>query len=178
MLTDYGQNSILALSYAGTPKWDLTRSTDMRKHTSGIQCDDHWSGHAFSSMSVTSQCDKMLYHYTIFPFYQTLSASFIQANPWQVQRTMTGTFLPGGNPGLLLWAQRSGPSESCRTQTVPVPAGLWLCPQPCESDLCFPTRDGDGAKGDKPKEYTKATPHICLLLFCTCLSYVRHQSSQ
>ena len=131
-----------------------------------------------SSLSVTSQCDKMLDHYIISPFYQMLSASFIQATPWQVQRTLTGTFLPGGKPGLLLWAQCSGPSESCRTQTVPVPAGLWLCPQPCESDLCFPTRDGDGAKGDKPKEYPNATPHICLLLFCICLSYVRHQPSQ
>lgn len=80
-LTDQSQNSTSALFYPGVLKWDLTESKDRGDAIQEFNMTITNQDTGLSSLSVTSQCDKMLDHYIISPFYQMLSSSFIQATP-------------------------------------------------------------------------------------------------
>uniref|UniRef100_A0A8C6G585 DUF4629 domain-containing protein n=1 Tax=Mus spicilegus TaxID=10103 RepID=A0A8C6G585_MUSSI len=83
-LTDQSQNSTSALFYPGVLKWDLTESKDrgdvLQKFNMTITDQDT----ALSSLSVTSQCDKILDSNTKAPFHPSLLTSFVQVTPPQV----------------------------------------------------------------------------------------------
>ncbi|XP_059137255.1 uncharacterized protein C2orf78 homolog [Peromyscus eremicus] len=84
-LTDQGQSSASALSYAGVVQWDPTGSTDRR----GAALQDFTvtvidQNTTFSSLSMTAQGDKILDPNALVLSYPILSASLVQATPPQV----------------------------------------------------------------------------------------------
>ena len=83
-LTDQSQNSTSALFYPGVLKWDLTESKDRGDAIQEFNMTITDQDTALSSLSVTSQCDKILDPITIAPFHPSLLTSFVQVTPPQV----------------------------------------------------------------------------------------------
>ncbi|XP_021010155.1 uncharacterized protein C2orf78 homolog [Mus caroli] len=83
-LTDQSQNSTSALFYPGVLKWDLTESKDRGYTLQEFNMTITDQDTALSSLSVTSQCDKILDPNTIAPFHPSLLTSFVQVTPPQV----------------------------------------------------------------------------------------------
>ena len=82
--TDQSQNSTSALFYPGVLKWDLTESKDRGDALQEFNMTITDQDTALSSLSVTSQYDKILDPNIIAPFHPSLLTSFVQVTPPQV----------------------------------------------------------------------------------------------
>ena len=83
-LTEQSQNSTSALFYPGVLKWELAESKDRGDAIQEFNMTITNQDTGLSSLSVTSQCNKILDPNTIAPFHPSLLTSFVQVTPPQV----------------------------------------------------------------------------------------------
>lgn len=123
MLNDQSQDSNSTLSCPGILEWNITGSTD-RRATALQEFNISW----------TPQCP-YLHQSSVIKFQIEMPQHFLSnivcylysghTTCGAKSRIQPGTFIPGGQPDILLWAQQPGTSDTWGTQTMP--SGLWLC---------------------------------------------------